>query len=90
MTIPSFSFKDETPGVTLDVILCCPNGEHNLLMHSENNETISYLNQEYYSSDFYVSNNSFRVTQKGQYILRFFALDSFGNVGQIDYMFVVE
>ncbi len=77
VTLPEISASDESGKVYCDVFLFLPTGEVRMLIHSDNGNVTSYLSltHDRYPSSFKVSDNKFRLEQKGKYVLKFMAYD---------------
>ena len=81
--LPDVSLSDNSGNARLDVTLYLPQGQGRLLQHGELINGFlslsSYLNSSKYGSDFVVDESTFKFNESGQYILRYFAVDNYGN-----------
>ena len=80
--IPKITVSDDSGVVFYDVFLALPNGEMRLLVHSDNGTITSYLSDvdEKYPPSFKVSDNKFKLEQKGTYRLIVMAYDEYYNL----------
>ena len=81
--LPSFTLTDNSNNARIDVTLYLPQGQGRILQHGElvygNFTLTSCLNSAKYGNDFVVDDSTFKFTEAGRYILRYFAIDSYGN-----------
>lgn len=89
--LPTYNVSDNSEKYNVDVILMMPNGEARLLMQNQSGNEISYLSAdaELYESTFIASENAFYATQKGYYVLRYYAYDEMYNYVIVDIEFTV-
>ena len=92
ISIPSYTVNDNLNDYTLDVILILPDNQERLLLIDRNGEITSYLIKDnmYYNSSFKVDSNTFRAEQRGRYILRYIAYDSYFNKTAMELTFEVK
>ena len=82
-TLPSFTLYDNSNNAKIDVTLYLPQGQGRLLQHGElvygNFTLTSYLDASRYGSNFVVNDTTFKFNEAGKYLLRYFAIDNYGN-----------
>ena len=92
--LPSFSLSDNSNNARIDVTLYFPQGQGKLLQHGElvygNFVLTSYLDSSKYGSGFVVDESSFKFIETGRYLLRYFAIDNYGNFTVQEYSLNVQ
>lgn len=91
IVLPIYTASDNSGAYNVDTILMMPNGEARLLARNENGNEESYLTAEaeLYEAAFIASENAFYATQKGYYVLRYYAYDATYNYVIVDIEFTV-
>ncbi len=77
VTLPTVSVSDDSGKAYCDIFVELPNSEIRLLHHYENQTLTSYLSQsdKNYPNSFKASDNSFRLEEKGKYVITVMAYD---------------
>ena len=77
ITLPTVSATDDSKVAYYDVFLTLPTSEVRMLLHGENGNETSYLDEkdDNYPPSFKVSKNQFKLEMKGKYVLTIMAYD---------------
>ena len=92
--LPEFTLTDNCNNARVDVTLYFTLGQAKLLQHGElvygSFNLTSYLDSSKYGADFVVDASTFKFRESGRYILRYFAIDNYGNFAIQEYNLLVK
>ena len=92
--LPTYTFNDNSRNCTLDISLYLPNGQGIAIEHDEMVDgqiyKENYLDLEHYSSELVNNNNSIKLFMAGKFILRYMAVDAYGNVAYQEFILNVR
>lgn len=93
-TLPDYTFSDNSKNCTLDVSLYLPSGqgiaiEHNQMIDGEIYKE-NYLDLDHYSQQLVQSDKAIKLYMVGIYILRYMAVDAYGNVSLQEFVLEVR
>lgn len=92
INIPTYTVSDNSGSYSVDVMLIMPDNSMRMLLRNVNGTEKSYLtaDSDAFDSAFKAGDRAFKATEKGQYVLRFFAYDENYNYTMTDIEFTVK
>ena len=93
LSLPTYSFNDNSLNCTLDVCLYLPSGQGVALEHATMRDGSvykeNYLDLDHYSNQLVQSNHEVKLYVAGKYRLRYLVVDAYGNVNLKEFVLKV-
>ena len=93
LSLPTYSFNDNSLNCTLDVCLYLPSGQGIALEHATMRDGSiykeNYLDLDHYSNQLVQSNHEVKLYIAGKYRLRYLVVDAYGNVNLKEFVLKV-